>query len=268
VQTSRFECKYLVPSHKVDAVRRWIQMFVQPDRFAASRPNYTYIINSLYLDSPDYRLYRMTQAGLKNRFKLRIRCYDDNPSSPLFFEIKGRMDRIVRKQRVRVGREVALELLNGRIHPSEVVQGQDRHQLETFLRLMRNVAAGPVTRIRYEREAYESSANDNVRVTLDRVVSYVPTKDWNFSVLHGDWSEVSINGMPPHIMRGTLLEIKFTDYFPNWVAEMIRHHELLKVPFSKYNESADRMLLPLNQACGKNVGGVIHGNLLAFNGYD
>lgn len=235
-QTSRFECKYMVPPHLVDAVRCWMQRFLQPDRFALTRPNYTYAINSLYLDTVDYQLYRMTGFGAKNRFKLRIRCYNDDPSSPLFFEIKRRIDRVIIKSRVTLKRDDARELVHGRLHPAEVVEGEDRHHLETFLKLMRQLPAVPAARIRYAREAYESSAIDQVRLTLDSALSFAVTPDFNYSHAEGCWHWVPMNGM--------LLEIKFVDYFPQWVAEMIRHFELQKIPFSKYSLSLDKMLLP------------------------
>ena len=47
-----------------------------------------YHVHSLYLDSPAYELYHETTEGVKNRFKLRMRFYDDSPEAPVFLEIK------------------------------------------------------------------------------------------------------------------------------------------------------------------------------------
>lgn len=239
-QSSRFESKYMIPPHKVGGVRRWIQMFIPPDSYAVEKPNYTYSINSLYLDSADLQLYRMTGNGIKNRFKLRIRCYDDNPSSPLFFEIKRRVDRIIRKTRVTLSRIDAQNLLHGNKSPSEISENGNRHHLESFIGLMHGLAAYPIVRVRYEREAYESSSNDRLRITLDRFLNCSITKDYNFSFTEGNWNTVS--------MGGTLLEIKFTDFFPSWLIEMIRYFELQKISFSKYGLSVENMRLPLSRA--------------------
>ena len=239
-KTSRYECKYLVPPHQIDSLRHWVALFVEPDRYAAACPGHAYQLASLYLDSTELRLYQMTECGLKNRFKLRIRSYSDEDSSPVFFEIKRRIDRTIRKSRVMLGREVACSLLGGRARASDLAEGDDRHHLETFLWLMRSVAAGPVVRVRYSREAYESASNDRVRLTLDSALSFAETPDHSFSLNDGIWRTVPV--------RGTVLEIKFTDCFPQWVSEMIRRFELEKIPFSKYGHCVRGMRRALRQA--------------------
>jgi hypothetical protein len=38
-------------------------------------------------------------AGEKARFKLRVRTYSDDPSSPAFFEVKEKTNKVVSKRR-------------------------------------------------------------------------------------------------------------------------------------------------------------------------
>ena len=45
--------------------------------------------------------------GTKNRFKLRLRYYDSSPSSPVFFEVKARVDNCILKERCGVVRDAA-----------------------------------------------------------------------------------------------------------------------------------------------------------------
>lgn len=238
-QCSRFECKYMIPLQQVPAVRRWIRMFLEPDPFTATRPDGSYPICSLYLDSPDLQLYRMTECGAKNRFKLRIRSYSDDPMSPLFFEIKRRMDRTIRKSRVSLCRAGAHAVLSGRVRPGDVAVDEDMHHLDTFLHLMRHVAAGPVTRVHYKREAYESTANDKVRLTLDQSLCFMETLGYEFALGGREWARAT--------MGGVLLEMKFTDCYPQWVAEMINHFELRKIPFSKYGTCVKGALQPVHR---------------------
>lgn len=232
-QTSRFELKYMVPHEKVELLRHWIHLFLQPDRFSAMWPDRRYAIGSLYLDSADLHLFRTTECGHKNRFKLRIRSYSDAPSSPVFLEIKRRLDRTIRKSRVMLERTDARDLLTARRHACNVAEGTDRHHLETFLGLVRSVAAGPVVRVRYRREAYESPGTDTLRLTLDEAITYCATPDYDFSLESGCWQAVP--------MGGVLLEIKFTDCFPPWVLEMVRSLELDRIPFSKYGGAVHGM---------------------------
>lgn len=238
-QTSRFECKYMVPVHQVGAVRQWMQLFLRPDSFAARREGFVYPIGSLYLDSPGLTLHRMTECGEKNRFKLRIRSYCDAPDSPLYFEIKRRIDRTIRKSRVTLSRPDAQAVLAGYARAGDVADGEDRHHLETFLQLMYGIAAGPVARVRYMREAYESPANDRVRLTLDSTLACAGTLNHDFSLEGGLWRRVH--------MSGVLLEIKFTDCFPQWVAEMVRQFELRRIPFSKYGLSVTSLRRPVQR---------------------
>ncbi len=46
----------------------------------------------LYLDSNHLRTFHAANDGERNRYKLRIRYYDDDPYSPVAFEIKRRMN--------------------------------------------------------------------------------------------------------------------------------------------------------------------------------
>jgi hypothetical protein len=66
------------------------------------QPSRDYPIVSLYLDSDDLLLCRESLTGHKNRFKLRIRSYTDEPEYPRFFEIKRRINTIIMKSRARV----------------------------------------------------------------------------------------------------------------------------------------------------------------------
>ena len=86
-----------------------------------SPPTRQYLISSLYLDSPDLRLHRRSEYGEKNRFKLRLRSYSDEPDDPVFFEIKRRTDQIIRKERAKVRREHVPRLLHGQDYGEHVL---------------------------------------------------------------------------------------------------------------------------------------------------
>ena len=73
-------------------VRDFARSYLQRDEHAVPAMKYSYPIYSIYMDSPGWTLYNATVQGMKNRYKLRIRYYNDNPKSPVFFEIKRRMN--------------------------------------------------------------------------------------------------------------------------------------------------------------------------------
>ena len=102
---SRFECKYMVDPSVVPEIRHFLASFTEPDAFAAKCPGFRYPISSLYLDSPSLDLYQQTVNGEMDRFKLRIRTYDDNPASPAFLEVKRKHNNVVHKRRAGISRD-------------------------------------------------------------------------------------------------------------------------------------------------------------------
>lgn len=219
---SRYECKYLVEPRLADAIREFAGPFVDPDPHAARCEGYRYTICSLYLDSSELSLYRQTVEGTKNRFKLRVRTYGDDPLDPVFFEVKRRMNGIVIKSRSRTSRDRALEYLMRR--------RSGHGGLEEFANLARMTSARPSLRVRYVREAYESPV-DRVRVTFDTDLQHAITPSPNISHNGPGWQVTPVDGV--------ILELKFTDQFPSWVRELIDRFQLQRRSIAKYVMSVD-----------------------------
>ncbi len=95
----RYEIKYLISEAKAEVIAQFIKPYLQPDRYSKLQRGGKYPIVSLYLDSDDLRLCRETLTGQKNRFKLRVRSYTDEPEYPRYFEIKRRLNNIIIKSR-------------------------------------------------------------------------------------------------------------------------------------------------------------------------
>src|SRR5678815_2588867 len=168
MQQSRFELKYLINETMAERVRDFVQCYLSMDEFSVGKPNYSYPVHSLYLDSDNLEIYWRTVNGDKNRYKLRVRYYSDHPDSPVFFEIKRRMKDIILKQRGGVTHEAARHVLAGQMPvPSEMLSrdASAAVALQRFIGLMMHVRAKPKTHIFYKREAYVSD-DDEVRVTM------------------------------------------------------------------------------------------------------
>ena len=229
---SRYECKYLVSEMMIPLLREMIHPFMQPDRFAAERPGHRYPISSLYLDSDDLHTYQQTVGGEKNRFKLRLRTYDDNPDSPVYFEVKRKVNNIVSKHRAAVPREAAQQLLEHRQTTLDLgVSQEERADLEEFLLHADLMHARPVVRVAYQREAYESRSGDPVRITVDTELRHAMTLDFDLSHESGRWQSTPV--------EGAIIEIKFTERFPTWVSDLIRALDLKQQPVPKYVLSLD-----------------------------
>lgn len=235
MQQSRFELKYWITETAALRARDFVQSYLEIDEYAAMKPNLSYPVHSLYLDSDHLDLYWRTINGDKNRYKLRLRYYDANPGSPIFFEIKRRMNNCILKQRGGVRKEYIGSLLSGHLpEPSHLVSDNPKQlvALLRFCQLMHDTHAKPKLHIAYLREAYVS-ADDEVRVTMDRQIVAEP---------HLDYSVKTEMRSPFRSFENVvILELKFTNRFPNWFRELVRVINAMQCGAAKYVESIGRI---------------------------
>lgn len=230
LQLQRLELKYLVSAETALAIRDFVRAYLSIDEFGADKPNYSYAIHSVYLDSDDLRTYWDTINGNKNRYKLRIRYYDDRPESPVFFELKRRMNDAILKQRGAVRRSAVPELLAGRLPAMEDLLSPNAKQLvalQNFCRLLLDIQAKPQGQVSYLREAWVSTHDNSVRVTLDRDVKYEPRHNSSDLTCR---MENPVRPFEPHV----ILELKFTGRYPDWFRELVQVFNLVRVGAAKY----------------------------------
>src|SRR4051812_4528241 len=98
MQKQRFELKYLITEETALYVRSFVRQHLDFDEYSVGKANYSYPVHSLYIDSTQLQLYWSTINGDKNRFKLRLRYYSTHADSPVFFEIKRRVNSCIMKQ--------------------------------------------------------------------------------------------------------------------------------------------------------------------------
>lgn len=229
LQTRRFELKYHVDERIAHAIRRVLRLHLEPDDYGASPELPIYSVHSLYLDSPDYVLCRATLHGERNRFKLRVRYYDDDALAPVTCEIKRREDRCIRKRRAFVRRDAVADLVAGKTPAlSDLANPSPRgfDDLLAFCDLVRRVDARPSAHIAYEREAWLSAGDGAVRVTFDRAVRCEPVSELRLQTAFRSPTSV--------FSGGVVLEIKFTDRFPAWLHQLVARFSLRQESAAKY----------------------------------
>src|SRR5215472_9009222 len=177
LQQRRFELKYLLAPALVPALRDFVRGPLELDEYGARHADMAYPVHSLYLDSQNLKTYGASINGTKNRFKLRLRYYDDQPHSPVFFEVKARVDNCILKQRCGVRRKAVPLLLGGQLPELDhLLSREPRHlaALQRFNLLMGQLNARPKAHNSYAREAWVSPYDDSVRVTFDSNVRIEP----------------------------------------------------------------------------------------------
>jgi len=229
LQHQRFELKYVIGEEKARRIRDYISSFLELDENCVGKPNLSYAVHSLYFDSDHLQTYWDTVNGNKNRFKLRIRYYTDDPDASVFLEIKRRMNNCIRKQRAAVRREAVPAILAGQLPSAQALVSPNPHHLpalQDFCRLVQAMGAQPKVHVAYLREAYLPLTENSARVTMDRLVR----SEFNPKL------ELSTKLRDPLVVWGqtVVLELKFIDRYPNWFGDLVRTFNLRQCGAAKY----------------------------------
>lgn len=220
----RNELKYLISPIQAAALERFIQPYMGLDRYSSIQPDGYYYIVSLYLDSTDLQLCRETLTAKLNRFKLRVRGYTEDPSYPLFVEVKRRLNTVILKARARIRHDDLDDVLSYR----RVNIPQDQEALDQFQLYMASLGAMPTMLVRYMRKAYEAKSENRLRITLDRQLCFKVTSEPRVYLSGTGWHDSYLT------LNAYILEIKFTGLFPNWLIEMVKALDLQSQGISKY----------------------------------
>ncbi len=247
LQANRSEFKYLVTPEQAIEIRQYLQQHMVPDSNSpiesvppgqVESQSAGYPVCSVYLDSPDAKLFGQTVQGQRNRFKLRVRVYDDDPRQPAFAEIKRRVGQTIIKKRVAVERGTAQRMLSGQaVSPSDLklfqssdgtaISIRDLDALNEFCSLRDSIAAVGTTYVHYLREAWVSPIGNSWRATFDRQLK---------SHLYRAGDELTIPAdlipTPEHDL--IVFELKFTSRFPHWMQQLTHQFSLRAESFPKY----------------------------------
>jgi hypothetical protein len=230
LQQQRFELKYLVEEAMAPCIRDFVSSYLAVDDYGAGQPDLSYPVHSLYLDSDDLKTHWAYLNSTKNRFKLRLRYYNSREDSPVFCEIKARVDSCILKRRCGVRRQAVPTLVAGHLPPPEdLLSHEARHwaALQRFSFLLQQLDARPKLHNCYRREAWVSPEGNSVRVTFDRDICCEPFFEARAAVPMA---------RPVRLFPGlVVLELKFTTRFPDWFREMVEHFNLMQASSAKYS---------------------------------
>jgi SPX domain protein involved in polyphosphate accumulation len=224
----RYELKYRIREAKARAIAQYVQSYIAIDRYSLKSPNLKYPVSSLYFDSNNLHLAKETLNRKTNRFKLRVRCYDDNPETPCFVEIKRRLNSVVMKDRSRLSKDVLKKVVRDMHVPGDLYK-KDQKTLRQFQFYLRTLCARPVVLVRYMRQAFEGDSRNRVRITFDRQLNFKTVDKPILEVNGGNWYNVP--------MDFVVLEIKFTNHYPLWLSDMVKVFDLKQTAMSKYVSS-------------------------------
>lgn len=240
LELERYELKFLIHQDLVEPISQYIEnLGCFLDAYADETQ--TYLINSLYLDSPNSLFARKKINGDEPRFNLRIRSYGSRPVAPYFIEVKYKECGIVRKYRHPLSEEIWTNYFSGDFAvPFSSEIEDDAPNYRTIERLARTYNVEPKILTQYRRKAYLSAIDDYARVTFDsdlrfqKVDSYILEPN-DEAMIHYD--------NPLHFSEGAnvILELKCTTKVPLWIMDVIKYFNLDRGNFSKYTSSSSEL---------------------------
>ena len=228
---NRFELKYLITLQQAEKFKGALRAYMRPDEHGLD--NGRYALTSLYYDSPDLRCYWEKEYGIRFRRKLRLRRYENGETlteeTPIFVEIKQRVDRVTQKRRVMLPYGEALRLCNDRQMPEQ--NHEDKAVIEEIYVYLWQYNLRPVSLVRYDRQAFIGTAYDlGLRVTFDTALTFQAYP------LHLHETPQGLPMLPANMV---VMEVKVNERIPSWLTELIADHNLRLERVSKYCRSIE-----------------------------
>lgn len=181
----------------------------------------SYMIRSLYFDTFDDVGMDENESGVDLRRKFRIRHYDP-ASETMRLEIKDKVHGYTKKTSCPLSRAECAALALGEIPPAlGSCAPLNALRIQMLTNLMR-----PKAIIEYERSAFVHPTG-NVRVTFDRNIAA--------SCAIEDFLSPNVRGFVPLLPDGMhVLEVKYDELLPDFIAQLLELGSLQPCAFSKY----------------------------------
>ncbi len=232
----RKENKYIVSEDVlIDAGNR-ISGLMRPDEHQNGD---FYKIRSIYFDSPTYRCYCENLAGVSTREKYRIRTYDCNENL-IHAEIKIRHRETISKMNAEIDRDLFDALISGsRVEATrrlslEINKNENNHRtLEKYLTCIATESFSPAVMVDYERSAFVYDIC-NVRITFDRNV--FASREYTRMF------DKTLTGRPALDDNMHILEIKYDEFLPDEIKEVLGGLNLNRTSSSKYAMCLERFI--------------------------
>lgn len=213
----RHEWKHEISLSDRIAIRRRLRAVARADSHAA---NGSYLVRSLYFDSPADRALREKLDGVSRREKFRIRCYNGDPSL-IHLEKKSKRGGLGTKAQAELSAAEARAIVEGDL---DWMPGSGRPLVQELYSKMRGQGLRPRAIVDYTREPFVY-APGNVRVTLD------------YDIRTGLGCTDFLNPDCPTVPAGeaaTILEVKWDEFLPDIIRDAVQLEGRRAAAFSKY----------------------------------
>jgi len=218
-EVMRHEIKYLIDQFDVLILRKRLNRIMKPDSYA-DLDGY-YLVTSLYFDNDaDESLFDKLD-GIDPREKIRLRYYGSSPKQ-FKLEKKIKCAGLCHKQSINLDLKTGYQLMTGNNH--FLLEQNDPVCHALYIKL-KDCVLKPKTWVIYRREAYIFPVA-RVRVTIDRDVQSVVFRNGFFAP--------GLARVPADLDGLAILEVKYDQFLPSVIAELIQPCHGQKTALSKY----------------------------------
>ncbi len=221
----RHELKYQISEREAGLIESRLKECAELDRHAAGG---SYLIRSLYFDDIWENAYKDKQAGTVSRRKYRIRIYnfsDDHIS----LESKAKRGSYILKRSAVINRDELDRILKGDF--GFLLQREEEVLHEFYVACVSD-GLRPSVIVDYDRTPYVYGPG-TVRITFDEHV--------RSGFLSYDIFDSSIPTYEIFDMGKLIMEVKYTEYLPEAVKDLIEPGSSVQMSASKFVLCSDRM---------------------------
>ncbi len=218
----RHELKYLISVHDAHILKSKISAVLQNDIHSCRGNSYDVI--SLYFDTPSFSCAADKEDGYSERFKYRLRTYNEGGIYNL--ELKKKKGDACMKSVYPVNGQTAASLIAGSVLSPGECKG-----IENFYSSRRCGALSPSVIVKYTRTAFCGEPG-RIRITFDENISAVKSPE-NASVLPVFYEKESL--CVPVLPNGfCVLEVKYDGFFPDYLKSLLALSSRPQTSVSKY----------------------------------
>ena len=214
----RHECKYLISTADARLLKLRLKHIMEPDPHAGPTGRYT--IRSLYFDDLAHSAFYEKVDGINVRSKYRLRIYNYSLAT-IKLEKKEKLGNLTRKTAQTVTKNQA-KSLNRDSRPELSGDGCLMDELAVKIR---TEGVRPMVLVDYDRTPFVCR-DGNTRITLDENLRTRPfCTDLTASAA----------AMMPVLEKGqVILEVKFDDFLPGYLADALRDIPKANLAISKF----------------------------------
>ncbi|MFH1145415.1 MAG: polyphosphate polymerase domain-containing protein [bacterium] len=223
---SRFEYKYLLPSHVAFELMSYFSKFCVLDApNVGSKP---YTVRSLYFDSPTLTFYHEKVAGTADRQKVRLRTYGDEPGKDVYMELKLKPFDKIYKEREILPTAMISNVINHFSNPSPSTFTDKFFRKLWFM--FRWYRLTPQTVVRYSRISL-----------LDKFIKFKVSFDSNIRA-SADHDLYTKGLLVRPVGDQVIMEIKCEHLLPVYFLDAIRTYNLERRALSKYTLAMSKLI--------------------------